>query len=271
MARTHVLLVLFGLALAFVAGQTDAQDLVIVSSDITVALGGNTFEDHEVVADDQMGLVSRVPLGTLPDPTDVNAYDRLPDGDQLYSLDTSADLGGGLVVGPADVVRFDGTTDTVEFDASAEGIPAGVTVDAVGVHGSGDLLLSFNTAVNVGTTVDDEDLVRFNGTTFTMFFDGSGEGVDPALDLDGARYRESDDHLFLSFDGSGVVGGSVNFDDEDILEFDPAGPTWSMFYDGSVQHASLAAADVIAVPEPHFLLQLIPGILLLAVLQRRRR
>ena len=34
------------------------------------------------------------------------------------------------------------------------------------------------------------------------------QGVDPALDLDGADYRASDGHLFLSFDGSGTVGVS---------------------------------------------------------------
>jgi hypothetical protein len=249
---------------------SQAQDAVLLSPDTTVELSAMTFEDQEVVGDNQMGSVSLVPLGVLPEASDVNAYHLLPNGDQLYSLDTTAELGGGLTAGPADVVRYDGVTDTLEFDASAEGIPDGVIVDAVSVHGSGDLLLSFDTTVDLGggVTAQDEDLVRFDGgSTYTVFFDGSAENVPAGLDLDGADYRASDGHLFLSFDASGSLGG-VDFDDEDILEFDSGGPTWTLHYDGSGEHSELAAADVVAVPEPRGWLQLVAGIVLLGVLHR---
>ena len=229
---------------------SQAQDTVSLSPDTTVALSGSTFEDQEVVGDNQMGSVSLVRLGVLPEASDVNAYHLLPNGDQLYSLDTTAELGGGLTAGPADVIRYDGVTDTLEFDASAEGIPDGVIVDAVSVHSSGDLMLSFDTTVDLGggVTAQDEDLVRFDGgSTYTVFFDGSAETVPAGLDLDGADYRASDGHLFLSFDGSGSLGG-VDFDDEDILEFDSGGPTWTLHYDGSALHAALAAADPRAGP-----------------------
>jgi hypothetical protein len=272
MTRTHVLLVLLGLALTFVAGQSDAQDPVTFSSDVTVTLGGNTFEDQEVVTDDQLGTVTLAPLGILPESSDVVAYHLLPNGDQLYSLDTTAELGGGLIASPADVVRYDGVTDTLEFDASAEGIPNGAIVDAVSIHSSGELMLSFDTTVDLGGGViaQDEDLVRFDGgSTYTVFFDGSAETVSAGLDLDGADYRASDGHLFLSFDSSGSLGG-INFDDEDILEFDPSGPTWTMVYDGSALHAALAAADVVAVPEPASWLMLIAGTAFLGALYRRR-
>jgi hypothetical protein len=271
MTRTHVLLVLLGWALTFVAGQSDAQDPVTFSSDVTVTLGGNTFEDQEVVTDDQLGTVTLAPLGALPEASDVSAYHLLPNGDQLYSLDTTAELGGGLIASPADVVRYDGVTDTLEFDASAEGIPDGVIVDAVSLHSSGDLVLSFDTTVDLGAgTADDEDAVRFNGTSFSLLFDGSSEGVPASLDLDGVEARPGGDLLWVSFDGSGSLGG-VNFDDEDILEFNPSGPTWSLVYDGSVQHAALAAADVVAVPEPRGWLQLVVGMALLVALHGARR
>jgi len=270
MTRTHVLLVLLGLALTFVAGQSDAQDPVTFSSDVTVTLGGNTFEDQEVVTDDQLGTVTLAPLGILPEASDVVAYHLLPNGDQLYSLDTTAELGGGLIASAADVVRYDGVTDTLEFDASAEGIPNGVIVDAVSVHSSGDLALSFDTTVDLGALIaNDEDVVRFDGASFSLLFDGSSEGVPAGLDLDGVEVRPSGALLWVSFDGSGSLGG-VNFDDEDILEFDPSGPTWSLVYDGSVQHAALASADLVAVPEPDMLLVLVAGIALHALINRRR-
>jgi hypothetical protein len=244
---------------------------VLLSPDITVELGGSTLEDEEVVTDDQLGTVTLAPLGLLPGATDVNAYHLLSNGDQLYSLDTTAELGGGLIAGPADVVRYDGVTDTLEFDASAEGIPDGVIVDAVSVHSSGDLVLSFDTTVDLGAlTANDEDVVRLDGTSFSLLFDGSSEGVSEGLDLDGVEARPGGDLLWVSFDGSGSLGG-VHFDDEDILEFDPSGPTWSLVYDGSVQHATLAAADVVAVPEPGGWLPVVAGMALLSALAEARR
>jgi hypothetical protein len=270
--RIGTLVALAGLA-AWVPSISTAQGTVALSPDTTVALGGTTFADQEVLSDNQMGSVAGLPLGTLPDASDVNAYHLFTDGDQLFSLDTTVDLGGGLTVGPADVVRFDGTTDTLEFDASAEGIPDGAVVDAVTEHGSGDLMLSFDTSVDLGggVTAGDEDLVRFDGvSTYSVFFDGSAEGVAQGLDLDGAGFQASDGHLFLSFDGSGTLGG-VGFDDEDILEFDATGPTWSLFYDGSAEHSALAAADVIAVPEPGRLLLLVSGVSGLLLLYQKRR
>ena len=263
-------LLMFGLGLPAAL----AQDLVLLSLDTTVDLAGTTFADQEAVADKMAGFVNLLPLGTLPDRTDVDAYHLSADGDQLYSLDTAADLGGAGTVGAADVVRFDGTTDTIEFRASDHCIPDGVIVDAVTVNDSGDLMLSFDTTVDLGSGViaGDEDLVTFHGScTYTVFFDGSARNIASRLDLDGADFWAGTGHLFLSFDGSGSVGG-FDFDDEDILEFDPIGLTWiSLYYDGSALHAALAAADVVAVPEPGVRLQLAAGMALLGALHRTRR
>ena len=269
--RIGTLVALAGLA-ASAPSTSTAQGTVALSPDTTVTLSGTTFADEEALSDNQLGTVAGLPLGTLPSASDVNAYHLFANGEQLYSLDISVDLGGGLIVGPADVIRFDGTTDTVEFDASAEGIPNGAVVDAVTEHGSGDLMLSFDTTVDLGgsVTAADEDLVRFDGvSTYSLFFDGSAEGVAAGLDLDGADFRAGDGHLFLTFSSSGTLGG-VDFDDEDILEFDPSGPTWSVFYDGSAVHSALAAADVIAVPEPGRLLLRVSGVGGLLLLGRKR-
>ena len=265
-ARHHTLFATAWLALILFAGPVSA-DPVALSPDVTVDLGGTATRDHDVVADDGMGSVTALPLGTLPEPADVDAYHLLANGDRLFSLDVSADLGLGIAATPADVVRYDGSSYTVWLDASANGIPDGVSVDAVSVDGSGDPLVSFDITVDLGAGVvaHDEDLARLSGVTWSIFFDGSAEGVAASLDLDGADFRPSDGHFFLSFDGSGSIGG-VSFDDEDVLEFDPSGPTWSIAYDGSAQHAALAAADVNALPEPDLLLQLIPGVALLVLL-----
>ena len=196
-------LVVAWVVVALVPSASPAQDPVSLSSDTTVELGGSTFEDQEVVTTDQLGTVTLAPLGALPEASDVSAYHLLPNGDQLYSLDVTAELGGGLVANPADVVRYDGVTDTMAFDASAEGVPDGVIVDAVSVHSSGDLLLSFDITVVLGAlVVSDEDVVRFDGASFILLFDGSNEGVPDSLDLNGLEARPGG-LLWVSFDGSG--------------------------------------------------------------------
>ena len=194
------------------------------SPDVTLAIGSTTVAQEDVAKDRMKGTVTLVSAGSLPAGTNVEAYHFFRSGIQLLSLDTTVSLSGSLTAGPGDVVRLNGTVYTLEFDAAANGVPSGVITDAVSVLKGGDLLLSFDTTVSLGgLTLDDEDLARFNGSTFTLYFDGSDAGVPPGLDLNGAHVT-SNGHLMLSFDGSGSAGG-VAFDDEDVLEDDPVGGT----------------------------------------------
>lgn len=241
---------------------------VVFAPDVSVDLAGTIVEDEQVVLDDGVGPITPVPLGALPVEASLSAFARAANGDALFSLDTTLDL-GGVVARPGDVVRWDGASHSIEFDAAAAGVPHGASIDALGVDAT-DLLLSFDVTVELpaGVIVADEDLVRFDGASFSLLFDGSAEGVPRALDLDGAVQRATDFVLLLSFDASGTVAG-IAFDDEDVLAFDSTGPTWSLHYDGSAAHAALVAADVKAVPEPGAAPSLLAGIGLLVALARR--
>ncbi|HEX9505563.1 MAG TPA: hypothetical protein VGA62_06110, partial [Acidimicrobiia bacterium] len=89
------------------------------------------------------------------------------------------------------------------------------------------------------------DLVLFDLATssFSIFFDGAAAGIPEGTNLDGAAYLPSTDHLLLSFDVSGRVGG-VDFGPEDILDFDPAAGAWTMFYDADLRHAGWQGANL---------------------------
>ncbi len=216
----------------------------MLSSDTTVVLGAVTLADEELAADDLAGGVLQVLVGLLPASADLDAFHDLGSGAILFSLDVPALLGGTSFL-PADIVRFDGVAFTKEIDAFSAGIPPGVNVDAVAAGGGG-LLVSFDTTVALaGTAIADEDLVHWNGSAWTAFFDGSAAGVPAALDLDGADLL-SNGHLLVSFDGSGVVGG-VGFADEDALELDPVAATWMPAYDGSILHPAWVASDLDAL------------------------
>jgi hypothetical protein len=241
-----------------------------ISPDVTVELGGMFVEPENVVLDNLLGILVPASLGSLPTTANVTAYHLFPGGAQLFSTDAEISL-PGLVAGSEDVVGHDGVAYTLIFDGSDAGVADGVSVDAVGII-DGDLLLSFDSTLNTGTgTFDQNDLVRFDGTQFTLVFDGSAAGVPNEMDLDAAHLL-SEDRVALSFDGSGALPG-VSFADEDVLEYDFSTGTWEITYHGLAEHAGWGGAnlDAVSLPEPQTLALLGTGTIGLAWLGRRRR
>ena len=236
-----------------------AQQIVSASPDVTIDLGaGVNAADEDVVVDNQLGLVLLENLGALPDASDVIALAVDVNGDRLVAFDTTTSLAGGVVARPGDVVRYDGTSYSIEFDALAAGVPSGVMTDACSISNNG-LLLSFDTTVDLGNglVAADEDVVDWNGTSFSLVFDGSARGLDPALDVD-AVHGLGGGVFQLSFDTAGQITG-LAFDDEDVMRFD--GTSWSVELDATQASSAWGAADLdaVTVPEPSFGLMLLFG------------
>jgi len=238
---------------------------------VTIDLGASVIAaDEDVAVDNQLGLVVLENLGALPDASEVIALGLDVNGDRFIAFETTTALSGGVVARPGDVIRYDGAAYSIEFDASAAGLPSGVLTDATSLSANG-LLLSFDTTVDLGggLVVTDEDLVEWNGSSFALVFDGSAAGIDSALDVDAAQDLGGGAFM-ISFDTAGTISG-VHFDDEDIVRFD--GAVWSMEFDASAADSDWAAADMDAmmVPEPSFGLVLLFGSAALAGFASRRR
>jgi len=257
-------------------------DAMIITSDIAVELAGTPIDDRRPAWDNIDGLnVVHVDLGPLPEGMVVDGHDRISFGMELFSVEQAGVLSNGLQVQPADVIRWNGSNYTMEFDGSAHGVPRGVNVDAVVASGGGfALLLSFDATVSIGDiTADDEDLVAWNGAGgYSLFFDGSNQGIESALDLDAADFIEGAerDLLLMSFDGSGQVS-FVPFADEDVIEFDPLELVWDYAYEPGFLHGqpgrrmdTQSVSAVIEAPEPTMLSMLLAGGGLLGGLSRRR-
>ena len=223
--------VILAAALWVASGAARAQSLE-VSPDTTAVLAGTVVGRGQVAQDDRAGHVVPTvldplsPTFVLPKGANLAAFERLANGDVLFSTDVPVTLPGLPSSGarPGDVVRVSGTLTTIAFSATAAGLPAGVNVDAVGVESDGDLLLSFDTAVTLGgLRVDDEDVVRIDAATgaTSLAFDGSAQGIAEGLDLDAVSRPLASNHLLLSFDGPGVAKG-VRFDAEDVLDWNRA-------------------------------------------------
>lgn len=257
-------------ALALLAGAPAAALVVSASPDVTLDLSGTTVRDREAVLDDLMGGLIVDDFGGLPDGVDVVALNEELGARVLFSTDATVALPGPLTARPSDVVRTNGSTYVLEFQGSAHGVPDGVGVDAVARAPTGELVLSFDVSLSLGgVRADDEDLVSFDGTSFALLLDASAEGVDPALDLDGAAYVGQGRYA-VSFDGTGSLDG-VDFADEDVVTLRPGGPDALLFFDASAVHPQWADADLdaVALPEPGALGGAAAALALLAALARK--
>jgi hypothetical protein len=227
-----------------------------LSGDLTASFGDPavTTNDEDVFTDDGTGGISRVNLGSLPAATDVIAHHQYADRRHLLAFDTTVALPGFVTARRGDVVVFDGTTYAIQFNAAAAGLPMGITTDAVTTIAGGDLLLSFDTSVEIGgVRADDEDLVRVGPAGVRLFFDGSAAGVPTRLDLDAAHHVDRTGHLLLSFDAGGTTEDSdvpVTFDDDDILEYAPETGVWTLVSDGRLRSSLWLEGDVDAVSVP---------------------
>jgi hypothetical protein len=101
-----------------------------------------------------------------------------------------------------------------------------------------------------GLNVVNEDIVSFDGSIFSLYFDGSDIGLSSFV-LD-AFAVISQTEILLSFTSAGTIGG-VSSDDSDILKFTSTslGPntagTISMYFDGSDVGLSTNSEDVDAI------------------------
>lgn len=197
-------------------------------------------DDADVYAFDVPGTYSRLVdgIGDLgaPDQADIDAIDWHGPNDVYFSVQATYSI-GGLTLADEDVAHWDGTTVTMFFDGSANGITQGnADIDAITVVG-GDLYFSLlNTwnPVNVGTGGgDDSDIYLWDGTGISLAVDATALGVPGSADVNGLEYIGPSD-FFVSFNNNTGVAltpvGTV--EDEDIVHYSGA---WSMYWDGSTK------------------------------------
>ncbi|MDH4351041.1 MAG: hypothetical protein OEW56_07835 [Gemmatimonadota bacterium] len=161
------------------------------------------------------------------------AYHQRADGSQLLAFDITVQLPGAVTAFVGDVVRWDGTAFSKVFDAAARGIPRGTAVDAVSERPSGHLLLSFDVPVSLGTThVSPEDLVEWDGTSFSLVYDGSAAGIPAGTNL-WAVHARPDGTLLLGFDATIALPGGVLARPDRVVSY--AGGTYALVSDGATR------------------------------------
>jgi subtilisin len=123
------------------------------------------------------------------------------------------------------------------------------TATATGAPASGPFLFSVaSTVVLSGQTFENEDIVSWNGSAFSMFFDGS-DVMSSGVVIDGFAVVSSND-LLITLAGSATISGLGSVDDSDILRFRATSlganttGTWTMYFDASDVGLTTDAEDV---------------------------
>ena len=101
-----------------------------------------------------------------------------------------------------------------------------------------------------GLNVDNEDIVSFDGTDYSMIFDGSDLGLS-ALKIDAIDFIDADEILISFTSSASLPGITGTVDDSDIVKFtatqlgDTTAGTFELFFDAS--DVGLVASDVEAI------------------------
>lgn len=107
------------------------------------------------------------------------------------------------------------------LDAQAIGLPANIEIDALSVY-SNRIVFSTDVAfTSGGTDYADEDLVEYNVNTATlsMFFNGSGNGIPAAADIDAVAIENDSGQFVFSIDITTDLPTVGTVRDEDVIRF----------------------------------------------------
>ncbi|ANM30503.1 hypothetical protein ABI59_14360 [Acidobacteria bacterium Mor1] len=220
------------LAACIAVSPANAQEYLF-AVDVPSDLGGSTFTPWSLADRTATGYVESA---ALPAPLHVASLHREQNGDWLFSVRWPVDL-GGTTYEPRDVVRWDGSSFSLEFDGEASDLPPWVTIDALYRSLDNDeLVLSVDSPVEPnGDLLAPADLFQpFDG--FSKVFEAKAFDIAPELNLVAATMDPESGNLLLAFDLPGKLldletdpGEIVSWDGNQfqVWAADPAWPAGS--------------------------------------------
>jgi len=159
---------------------------------------------------------------------DIDALHVLQNGHLVLSTTNAATL-GGLGFADGDLVDYDPATDTATLYFAESAFSADEDIVSVYIMNNGNILLSTATDATLGgLDFQDTDLVEYDpaGDTATLYLDGS----TTTLTIDIAAVHVLDNgRIVLATNADASLGG-LNFKDGDLVEYDPATDTATLYF-----------------------------------------
>ncbi len=111
-------------------------------------------------------------------------------------------------------------------------LPIEAALSAIGVDSGGNALFAVETTTSLpgGLVAEPRDVIRFDGSDFSLIFDGSTEGIPRNARIDGISFRGQ---RLLSFDTTIRLGRGLVVADEDVVEWAAGGFVSPLYLDGS--------------------------------------
>ena len=164
------------------------------------------------------------------------------------STDVTVDLSGTLAT-DHDVVEDTGSGAPTQIDLGT--IPDAADVSGYSIATNGNVLFSLDVSASLpgGVDVTPRDVVRWNGSVYSVEFRGADHAIPAGARIDAIGVLAEGNDLLLSFDVT-VTLGNVTADDEDLVQLASTQPDdWVLYFDGSAQGvpagADLDGADLI--------------------------
>lgn len=248
-SRQRVLLVVVLAAASTQAPAASVSDWLLTLDPVD-SVFGTRASPREVISHDPTSSSATIDQVVVQaDGLEVDAFERIDADTYYFSVDTHMTF-AGQTVAPGDVLLVDGGAESIFFDASAEGLPEGVGLDAIAFDDNGQLIFSVDTHVMLsGTVFEDADLILFDGSVFSSLMDAMAVGFDDSADLDAVTTLPGG-HLVVSFSsGAGVAGQP--YDDGTLVRLEADGSSLATIFSARVDLSS--SRDVVAlgaVPAP---------------------
>jgi len=219
----------FFVAIFIISGFSLSFAQVFLSTDIPVTIGSATFEEKDIIyyrISNFSPYLSGSDLG-IPDGVNIDAF-GFSGSDILFSVDIPTTLDGETYT-DRDVILYDGVNLSKLLDGTAIGIPEGARIDAATVLSDGTIIFSLDIPVSlVGIAFKANDLIRYDGSSFDLYFSGSDNGIPEAADMDGVYVSPSGEILF-SLDIPCSLNG-LEVKDKDIIKWSEG--SFSLYFDG---------------------------------------
>ena len=179
-----------------------------LATDVPTLLDGANRLPWEIVRKDGGTYTTTL---SLPPEAEIDGMHAMDEGDWLLSFTSTTSL-GGITFEPEDVARYSPVAGVYAmfFDGSAEGVPPGSNVDSVLLDRSdfGPLVIGFDVPTTLGpVTYLPSDLVQFDVTGFTLFFDGFAAGITDGNNMTGADLRDT--RIIMTFDTPTTLGSTT--------------------------------------------------------------
>lgn len=194
------------LLIAFILAVCSLSDATTYyfAMDVPSTLGGTDYVGNQVV---ESVSATYWLAATLASGLEISALAVQPGGAWLFSPESPITL-GGTDYEPRDVVSYNGSTYSYFLHGSAIGIPSSAKIDALFLNASGQAILSFDVPVTLGSSdYTQSDLVLYNGSVFSMYWNAETAGVPSSSNVVGADI-DAPGNLVLTFNVPTTLGST---------------------------------------------------------------